>query len=75
MTRDRLAAERMHLGMPPSVVSFDGPGIGECYAVERRPIRLVRLLLRARSAPWRANLTTESDALRYLLGRIMDDNR
>src|SRR3954465_7442984 len=34
MTRDRFSAAMVRLGYPTAMVSFDGPGIGECYVIE-----------------------------------------
>jgi len=34
MRRDKLIEELANLGIPASAVSFDGPGGGECFAIE-----------------------------------------
>lgn len=56
------------------MVTFDGPGLGECYAVEHGPKGwAVYYSERGTRADERA-FDSESDALRYLLGWIIDHN-
>lgn len=74
MTRDDFKAQLLRLGYPQSIVCWDGPGIGECYSVEHsRTGWSVYYSERGHRMDERS-FDTESDALRYVLGWIIDDN-
>ena len=74
MTRDSFQAWLVRLGLPTSMVSFDGPGTGECYAVEHRPTGFVVYYSERGERRDEQTFAMESFALRYLLGRIIDYN-
>ena len=64
----------LRLGLPSSIVSYDRPGVADCYAIEhRRQGWTVYYSERAERREPRT-FETESEALRYLLGWIIDHN-
>lgn len=74
VTRERLSAELVRLGYPPSIVSWDGPGIGECYAVEHG-LRGWSVYYSERGERRQERVFDEEEtALRYVLGWIISDN-
>ena len=74
MTRARFCETLDRLGLPLSIVSFDGPGIGECYAIEHGPEGWAVYYSERGSRVDERAFESESDALRYLLGWIIDHN-
>lgn len=74
MTRDALSAMLIRLGLPSSIVNFDGPGIGDCYVIEHgRDGWAVYYSERGERREPRT-FDSERDGLRYLLGWIIADN-
>jgi hypothetical protein len=74
MTRDRFRAAMVRLGYSTAMVSFDGPGIGECYVIEHsRRGWSVYYSERGQRREERS-FDSETYALRYLLGWIVADN-
>lgn len=74
MTRDQLSAELARRGLPQSMVCWDGPGIGECYAVEHGASGWSVYYSERGSRLAERTFTEEVEALRYLLGWIVGDN-
>lgn len=74
MTRDRFSAALVRLGLPSTIVCWDGPGIGECYALEHRAAGYATYYSERGQRRDERVFGTESDALRYLLGWIIDHN-
>ena len=72
MTRDRFSAALVRLGLPESAVSFDGPGLGENYAIERRASGWVVYYSERGEKRDEQTFTTESSAMRYLRGWIIE---
>jgi hypothetical protein len=74
VTRDDFTAQLLRLGYPHSIVCWDGPGIGECYAVEHGPAGWSVYYSERGDRVDERSFDTESDALRYALGWIIDHN-
>lgn len=74
VTRDGFSAALVRLGLPSAIVSFDGPGIGECYAIEHRATGFAVYYSERGEKRDERTFESESAALRYLLGWIIDHN-
>ena len=73
VNRDRLFAALVEFDLPENTVSFDGPGIGECYVLEHGS-RGWSVYYSERGLRQQEQVfVTERVALRYLLGWIFDD--
>jgi hypothetical protein len=74
VTRDDFLAYLLRFGLSASMISFDGPGAGEQYGIEhRRDGWAVYYYERGERRDERM-FSTESEALRYLLGWVVDQN-
>lgn len=74
MNRERLLAALVEFDLPDSTISFDGPGVGECYSIEHGS-RGWSVYYSERGLRQQEQVfVTESAALRYLLGWILDDS-
>lgn len=74
MTRERVSAELTRLGYPESILSWDGPGVGECYAVEHGPRGWSVYYSERGERREETVFDDERAALRYVLGWIVSDN-
>lgn len=74
MTRDDFSAALVRLGFPSAIVCFDGPGLGDCYSIEHRAEGWVVYYSERGTKSAEQSFASESLALRYLLGWIIDDN-
>jgi hypothetical protein len=74
VTRDSLSAELVRLGYPTSIVSWDGPGVGDCYAVEHGPLGWSVYYSERGERREEQVFDDERSALRYVLGWILSDN-
>jgi hypothetical protein len=74
VTRERLSSELVRLGYSPSIVCWDGPGIGECYAVEHGLNGWSVYYSERGDRREERVFDDEQTALRYVLGWIVSDN-
>ena len=74
VTRDQLSAALVHLDMPASAVSFDGPGLGDNYSIEHRGAGWVVYYSERGERRDEQTFPSESTALRYMLGWIIEHN-
>jgi hypothetical protein len=72
--RDDFSAMLVRLDLPRSIVSFDGPGVGECYAIEHGISGWTVYWSERGERRGARTFESDSDGLRYLLGWIIDHN-